>query len=123
MKLHVISASPNARKAMVVNQHCACGAEVVEVDYQAGDLKKDAFLALNPNGKIPTLELDDGSSLWESNAIMNRLASDAKSDIWPATMARYDIMKWQFWEASHFQPACTRFISRYFFGDESVDLA
>ena len=31
-------------------------------------------------------------------------------------------MKWQFWEASHFQPACSEFIGKYFFGDDSVDI-
>ena len=77
------------------------------MDLQAGDQRKQEFLALNPNGKMPVLEMDDGSSLWESNAIIDRLAAHADSDIWPKSNQRYDIMRWQFWEGCHFTPACS----------------
>ena len=45
--------------------------EWVPIDILRGDTQKEAFLAKNPNGKIPVLELDDGTCLWESNAILN----------------------------------------------------
>ncbi|MCI5049023.1 MAG: glutathione S-transferase family protein [Rickettsiales bacterium] len=43
------------------------------VDLRAGDQKKEAFLKLNPVGKVPAME-DDGFSLFESNAICKYLA-------------------------------------------------
>lgn len=43
----------------------------IELDILAGDTKTAQFTALNPNGKIPLLQLDDGSTLSESNAILN----------------------------------------------------
>lgn len=122
MKLHVFPPSPNAKKAMVVNAHLGGIAEIVEIDLLAGQQKSPEFLALNPNGKMPVLEFDDGATLWESNAIMNRLCAEADTPIWPKSNQRYDIMRWQFWEAAHWQPAAARFIARHLFGNESIDL-
>ena len=31
-------------------------------------------------------------------------------------------MRWQFWEACHWTPACAKFISRHLFGNENVDM-
>jgi glutathione S-transferase len=41
----------------------------VKVDLAAGDQKKPAYLALNPNGKVP-LVVDDGTPIFESLAIL-----------------------------------------------------
>lgn len=122
MKLHVLPASPNSRKAMFVNAHLGLGLEEAIIDLQNGAHRAEPFLSLNPNGKLPVLEFDDGSTLWESNAIIDYLAGNAKSDLWPASQARYDIMRWQFWEAAHWTPACSPFISHHLFGVEGVDL-
>lgn len=46
----------------------------IPVDILKGETQTPEFLAKNPNGKIPVLELEDGSFLWESNAILNFLA-------------------------------------------------
>jgi len=123
MKLHIFPASPNARKTVTVNELLGLNIETVVVDLPNGAHKSAEYLALNPMGKVPTLELDDGSSLWESNAIINRLASEVDTALWPKTMARYDIMRWQFWELAHWAPACSQFISKHLFGNEEVDLA
>lgn len=55
------------------------------VDILGGDTQTEAFLAKNPNGKIPVLELEDGTCLWESNAILNFLADG--SEFLPANRA------------------------------------
>ncbi len=122
MRLHVFPASPNAKKAMFVNALIGANLPLAIVDLPNGAQQKPDYLALNPNGKVPVLEFDDGSTLWESNAIINKMASDAKSELWPADQSRYDILRWQFWEACHWTPACAKFISRHLFGDETVDL-
>ncbi|PTY37082.1 glutathione S-transferase [Saccharospirillum sp. MSK14-1] len=72
------------------------------------------FLAKNPNGKIPLLELDDGRCLWESNAIINYLA--AGTDFLPTdpfTLAK--VQQWQFFEQYSHEPyiAVARFIAKY----------
>ncbi|MGV6848011.1 MAG: glutathione S-transferase family protein [Marinibacterium sp.] len=122
MKLYVFPPSPNSRKVLFANALMGLGIEEQVVDLQSGEQKSPAILGLNPNGRIPILEFDDGTSLWESNAIVNKMAAMAKSDLWPASDQRYDILRWQFWESCHWTPACSKFISRHLFGNETIDL-
>lgn len=86
----------------------------VPVDILKGETQSDAFLALNPNGKIPVLELEDGTTLWESNAILNFLAEG--SDLLPTEpRLRTQVLQWQFFEQYSHEPyvAVARFIKRY----------
>ncbi|MEG3086666.1 glutathione S-transferase family protein [Sphingomonas sp. PB4P5] len=58
----------------------------------------DAYLALNPNALIPTIE-DDGVVLWESNAILRYLGSRYSAPLWPADpAARAQADKWMDWQ-------------------------
>ncbi|WP_165664529.1 glutathione S-transferase family protein [Metapseudomonas otitidis] len=86
----------------------------VPVDILKGETRSEAFLALNPNGKIPVLELEDGTTLWESNAILNFLAEG--SDLLPTEpRLRTQVLQWQFFEQYSHEPyvAVARFIKRY----------
>jgi glutathione S-transferase len=99
MKLYSVHNSNNCRRVNATIQHL--GLEVDIIEQPMGDLKKPEYLALNPNGKVPTL-VDGDLRLWESRAIMQYLASKKESSLWPKDDARRaDIAKWQFWEASH----------------------
>ena len=120
--LHVFPPSPNARKVMLVNAITGLNLPLTVVDLFAGEHKRPEFVAMNPNGKMPILEFEDGSTLWESNAIMNQLAGIAESDLWPKSNIRYDILRWQFWEGCHWNPACSAFITKHIFKDDSVDM-
>jgi glutathione S-transferase len=57
---------------------------------------------------MPVLEDDDGFVLWESNAILQYLASKKPAaGLWPSDPRRQaDVSRWQNWEASHWAPAC-----------------
>ncbi|MGB0505081.1 MAG: glutathione S-transferase family protein [Pikeienuella sp.] len=121
MKLHLFPFSPNARKCLFVNAHLNLGAEIVVVDLPGGANKSEAFTALNPNQKIPVLEMDDGETLWESNAIVNCLAGMVDTPLWPKTNQRYDIGRWQFWEAAHLNPGCRPFAAKHIFKTEGID--
>ena len=123
MKLHVFPPSPNARKCLVTAQEAGVTVETVMVDLVAGDQRKPEFLALNPNGKMPVLEYDDGTTLWESNAICNRLADLGGSDLFPRSDARFPIVQWQFWEMAHFAPATSAFVAKTFFQREIDETA
>jgi glutathione S-transferase len=72
------------------------------------------FLAKNPNGKIPVLELEDGTYLWESNAILNFLA-DASVFLPTEPRLRTQVLQWQFFEQYSHEPyiAVARFIQLY----------
>ena len=49
-----------------------------DVDIDKGQTRTPEFLRRNPNGRIPTLELDDGTNLPESNAILWYLAEGSR---------------------------------------------
>ncbi|MFZ6046526.1 glutathione S-transferase family protein [Pseudomonas sp. CR3202] len=86
----------------------------VPVDILKGETQSPEFLEKNPNGKIPVLELEDGTTLWESNAILNFLAEG--SDLLPAEpRLRTQVLQWQFFEQYSHEPyvAVARFIQLY----------
>jgi glutathione S-transferase len=75
----------------------------VEVDSNRGETRTTAFLARNPAGKIPTVELADGTVITESNAI---LAHFAEGTPWlPAPgLARTRVFEWLFFEQYSHEP-------------------
>jgi len=88
--------------------------EWVHVDILAGDTRTRDFLARNPNGKIPLLELGDGRYLSESNAILNYLATDT-AFLPQDPFLRAQVLQWQFFEQYSHEPyiAVARFIAKY----------
>jgi glutathione S-transferase len=88
--------------------------EWVPVDILKGETETEAFLAKNPNGKIPVLELEDGTSLWESNAILNFLA-EGTPYLLTEPRLRTQMLQWQFFEQYSHEPtlAVARFIQFY----------
>jgi glutathione S-transferase len=85
-----------------------------EVDILAGDTRTPEFLALNANGKIPLLVLDDGRCLPESNAILCYLA-DGSELCGGTAFERASVLQWMFFEQYSHEPyiATSRFIMQY----------
>ena len=106
MKLHHYPFSPNAIKVLTVLHHLQLEFEEVIVDLTKGESKSEAFLSLNPNGMIPTLE-DGELKLWESQAIMRYLVSKSGAQgLYPTELvARIEVERWLEWNSCHFQPA------------------
>jgi glutathione S-transferase len=75
----------------------------VETDSNAGATRTPEFLRMNPNGKVPLVELDDGAHLTESNAI---LAHFAEGTSWlPAPgLPRTRVFEWLFFEQYSHEP-------------------
>jgi glutathione S-transferase len=75
------------------------------LDFAKGEHKSPEYLALNPNGAVPTL-VDGDLVLSESRAIMQYLASKKpESGLLPRDeQACADVTRWQFWDAAHFSP-------------------
>ena len=84
------------------------------IDILKGEAQTPAFLAKNPNGKVPVLELEDGTCLWESNAILNFLA-DGCEFLPSEPRLRTQVLQWQFFEQYSHEPyiAVARFIEFY----------
>ena len=76
MKLHTAPGSPSGRKVQAVILHLKLDVQVQNHDFAKGELRAPEYLALNPNGSVPTL-VDGDFVLWESNAIMQYLADKA----------------------------------------------
>jgi glutathione S-transferase len=64
-----------------------------------GGNKAPDYLALNPNGLVPTID-DDGFILWESNAIVRYLAvKHAPASMFPTDLRhRADVDRWMDWQ-------------------------
>ncbi|AUX19589.1 glutathione S-transferase [Sorangium cellulosum] len=103
MKLYIVPGSPNCRKVQAVVHELPVPVETVIVDFAAGAHKSRDYLAINPNGLVPSL-VDGDLRLWESNAIMQYLADahDAISLFPRDPRRRIDVVRWQCWELSHF---------------------
>ena len=88
--------------------------EWIHIDIVSGQTQTDAFRAINPVAKIPVMQLPGGEYLFESNAILNYLATD--SDYLPADrLDRARVLQWQFFEQYSHEPgvAVARFIRKY----------
>lgn len=101
MKLYYFE-TINGQKVCAVAKYLDAPVEYVRVDLAKGEHKSPAYLAINPNGKIPAL-MDGDTALWESNAIMCHLAHKAKSDLWPTDpVKQIEVLKWLSWNSEHF---------------------
>ncbi len=103
MKLYVVVGSGNCRKVQATINNLGLKVDIEYLGLLDGDLAKPEYLALNPNGKVPAL-VDGDFALWESNAIMQYLADKVPDNaLFPRDpQIRADIVRWQFWEAAHF---------------------
>lgn len=68
-----------------------------------GESHTDAFLKLNPAGAVPVLELEDGSAIAESNAILCYLA-EGTAFLPQDRYQRAKVMQWLFFEQYHVEP-------------------
>jgi glutathione S-transferase len=69
MKLYDATAAPNPRRVRVFLAEKGIEVPLVQVDMGKGEHRSPEFLQKNPSGKIPVLELDDGTCIAESVAI------------------------------------------------------
>jgi glutathione S-transferase len=101
MKLYGFPLSPNTWKVRALAAYLGVPLELEFVDLTKGEQHTPAYLALNPSGRTPTL-VDGDVTLWESNAILQYIASKTANTLWPNDAAkRADIARWQFWQLAH----------------------
>lgn len=100
--------SSNVQKAMWAVGEIGIAYERIDIGGAFGKNREPAYLAMNPNGLIPTLEEEDGFLLWESNSIARYLAAKHRSAIEPADLrARALAHQWMDWQLSVVNPAIT----------------
>lgn len=71
----------------------------VDAGLTYGVVDSDAFLAMNPNGTVPTMRDGDNPPIWESGAILRYLANEFADDsFWPSdTIDRARVDQWAEW--------------------------
>ena len=96
MKLHE-SPSPNARRVHIAMAEKGIEIERVSVDIRGGENISAEYLAKNPGGRVPMLELDDGAFIGESVSITRYLdaISGGPSLFGDSPLAQAQIDMWQ----------------------------
>ena len=101
--------SSNVQKVMWAVGEIGLPHERIDIGGQFGKNREPAYLAMNPNGLVPTLEEEDGYLLWESNTIVRYLAAKHRSSVLePADLrTRANAGKWMDWQLAVAGPAIT----------------
>ena len=76
MKLYDLPASPNTRRVRIFIAEKNLEIEMIPIDMMSGENKTEKYLAKNPLGRMPLLELDDGTCIAESIAICRYLENE-----------------------------------------------
>ncbi len=103
VKLHAFPASANCFKVRMLLSQLGLPYERIPVDIFAGGSQTDAYLAMNPAGRTPLLETEDGSAIPESGAILLYLAEG--TPFLPADpVERARVHAWMFFEQNLLEP-------------------
>ena len=110
LRLYGIPTSGNCYKVELLLKQLGIPYETVEVNSRAGENRRPEYLAKNPLGQIPALELEDGTVLAESAAILVYLAEDTPL-YGQNKLERAEILKWLLFEQTRIARyiATTRF--------------
>ena len=114
LTLHNMQMSGNCYKVRLVSRQRNVPLRLIDYPVNARKTRTPEFLAKNPNGRVPLLELEDGRTLAESNAITSFLARDSAlipRDPW----AQAKMLEWMFFEQYSHEPyiAVARFWLTY----------
>jgi glutathione S-transferase len=106
--------SGNGYKCRLLLTQLGIAFERIELDLQSGASRTAEYLAKNPNGRIPMLELDDGRRLAESDAILWYLG-DGTPFVPEDKFERAQVLQWMFFEQYSHEPyvAVLRALAKY----------
>jgi len=103
VRLYDFLPSGNGYKVRLLLRQLSVPYELVEMDITRGETRTPDFLAKNPNGRIPLIELEDGRFLAESGAILFYFAEGTRflpGDRWK----RAEVLQWMFFEQYSHEP-------------------
>jgi glutathione S-transferase len=113
-RVYGMSTSGNCHKVRIALEALALPYAWTETDTVRGDTRTPQFLAMNPNGKAPVLEIEPGTYLAESNAILWFLA-DGTPLLPSGALPRARVLQWLFFEQYSHEPyiAVARFLRKF----------
>ncbi len=104
LRLHDYLPSGNGYKVRLLLAQLGIPFERIEYDIERGETRTPEFLErINPNGRIPVLETDDGEFLPESNAILFYLA-EGTPFLPEERLERARVLQWMFFEQYSHEP-------------------
>jgi GST-like protein len=114
-------ATPNGRKASIMLEETGLPYEAHLVDIERGEQKAPAFVAMNPNGKIPVIvDRERGRTVFESGAILFYLADRAGVLRPEGEEERTTVLQWVLFQAAHVGPMMGQLWNCKVFAEERV---
>lgn len=98
--------TPNGRKVSIALEELGLAYAVKALNLKAGEQKQPAFLAINPNGRIPAIvdRANDDFAVFESGAILLYLAEQANALIPADSKGRSQVIQWLMWQMGGLGP-------------------
>ena len=97
--------TPNGQKASIMLEEITLSYQIFPVNIAKEEQHSDAFLAINPNGKIPAIiDRDNEQRVFESGAILVYLAEKAGKLLPVGTKDRAEAFSWTFWQVGGLGP-------------------
>src|SRR4029077_9016158 len=101
--LYSMQRSGNCYKARLALAQLNIPYEIIDIDILKGDARTPDFLAMNPSGRVPVLEVAPGRYISESNAILWYIAGG--SPLAPEDrIDRTNALQWMFFEQNSLEP-------------------
>ncbi|WP_424812262.1 glutathione S-transferase family protein [Roseococcus sp. YIM B11640] len=110
LKIWGRTSSSNVMKLLWLCEELGIPFDRVDAGGTFGRTQEAAYLAMNPNAKVPTIEEPDGYSLWESNSICRYLVatrSPGHAMLPDDPRARGKVERWMDWQLGHLNPPMT----------------
>lgn len=91
--------TPNGRKVSIMLEEVSLPYQVVPIDISKGEQFNPAFLAINPNNKIPAIVDDEtGQAVFESGVILLYLAEKTGKLLPSDVNEKWQVMQWLMWQ-------------------------
>lgn len=114
MTLYYHPGSSRSRRVLALIAELKLEVDTEIVDLAVGAQRSASYLAVNPNGVVPTL-VDGTFTIWESAAILQYLASIRPTPLYPEDpRSRADITRWLTWTVGHLEQATSVFLFENF---------
>jgi glutathione S-transferase len=107
--------SSNVQKVLWTCEEIGIKFDRIDAGGSFGKTNEPAYLKMNPNGLVPTVE-DGDTVIWESNTIMRYLASKhGAGNLYPAELVeRTHVERWMDWQAASLSPPMTPLLFGYY---------
>jgi len=116
LKIWGRASSSNVMKTLFLCEELGLSYQRIDAGGAFGVTQEARYLAMNPNALVPTIEEEDGWSLWESNSILRYLCNSRAPThpIYPAApRARADVERWMDWQLAALTPPMTTVFFTY----------